>query len=78
MSEGSLSLHGAYAKIEGHEILCAERYRNLQEKMNWILCGLAGMVVSLLAWMAVQLYTLEPLRASAYSQTTITHATGQR
>lgn len=55
---------GAYAKIEAHEDLCAERYKNihiaigdLKNLIYWILKGLAGMLVTLLAWMALQLYT---------------------
>ncbi|MBX3479989.1 MAG: hypothetical protein KF842_06290 [Caulobacter sp.] len=63
MSEGRLSLAGAYQRLAAHEDLCAERYRGINEKLSWILGGLATMVLALLAWALVQLYALEPLRS---------------
>lgn len=79
MSEGQ-TVAGAYAQIQSHEVLCAERYKNIQEKMNWILGGLGIIFIGLVGWMAVQLYTLEPLRVAAYSQTqtVVTHTVGQK
>ena len=67
-----MTVAGAYDKIEGHEALCAERYSRIHESideikggMRWIIGGLATIVMGLLAWMAVQLYSLEPLRIAA-------------
>lgn len=56
---------GAYAKIDGHEELCAERYKGIEWKLHIIMGGLATIFVGLLSWMAIQLYTLEPLRVAA-------------
>jgi hypothetical protein len=63
---------GAYAKIEAHEDLCAERYKNIHDSMgdlkgliHWIIKGLAGLVFALLAWMAVQIYTTNNARLTA-------------
>ena len=61
----------AHMKIEAHEQLCAERYRNISDKINWMLMGTGSIVVGLMAWMAVQLYALEPLRdATIYGRPT--------
>lgn len=65
MSEGRRTVSGAYLKIEAHEALCAERYRGIEEKLHWVLAGLATLMFGLMAWMAVQLYALEPLRVAA-------------
>jgi hypothetical protein len=35
------------------------------QENHWLLAGLASLVFGLLAWMAVQLYALEPLRVAA-------------
>lgn len=59
---------GAYAAIESHENLCAERYRGINEKLHWIMAGMGATLIGLIGWMAVQLYTLEPLRIAAASQ----------
>lgn len=56
---------GAYAKIEGHEELCAVRYAGINGKLNILMTGAVGLIFSLLGWMAFQLYTLEPLRIEA-------------
>ncbi len=63
--EEKKTVAGAYAKIEAHESLCALRYKGINEKLHWILLGLATLVVGLMSWMAVQLYSLEPLRVIA-------------
>jgi hypothetical protein len=65
MAEDRQTVAGAYAKIEGHEALCFERYRSINEKLRWILSGLVMIFLGLLGWSMVQLYTLEPLRVSA-------------
>ncbi|MDB5433567.1 MAG: hypothetical protein JWP35_4683 [Caulobacter sp.] len=59
---------GAYQAIADHERLCSERYRGINEKLGWILGGLATLFFGLLGWMAVQLWTLEPLRIAAAHQ----------
>lgn len=59
------TVSAAFVKIEAHEALCAERYRGINEKLHMIMGGLATLFLGLLGWMAVQLYTLEPLRVAA-------------
>lgn len=71
MSE-SKTVAGAYAKIEAHEELCAERYENIhaalgdlktdgkeQRKVQW------GVLVALLGFMALQLWNNNNARLSA-------------
>lgn len=62
---------GAYAKIESHEELCAERYRNIHSALEdlkdgieghrktaqWVFRTAAAAAVALIGWMAAQLYT---------------------
>lgn len=59
------TLSGAYQAQADHEKLCAERYRSINEKLGWLMMGLAGLFAGLMGWMAVQLYALEPLRVAA-------------
>lgn len=67
MTDGRLTIAGAYQRLAAHEDLCAERYRGINEKLSWILGGLATVVLALLAWALVQLYALEPLRGPPLS-----------
>lgn len=68
MTEGRQTVSGAYREIRAHEELCAERYKGINEKLGWLLKGMAGLVMALLAWSVAQLYTLEPLRLLAAQQ----------
>jgi hypothetical protein len=63
---------GAYAKIEAHEDICALRYKGigdsikeLKDLIHWILAGVAMVAVSLIAWMAVQLFAANNARMTA-------------
>lgn len=63
---------GAYAKIEAHEDICAVRYdginasiKELKGLVHWILASVAGVALALIAWMAVQMYTLNNARMDA-------------
>lgn len=54
---------GAYAKIEAHEDLCAERYSRINTTLGELKDGQKahskaawGIVLALLGWMAVQLW----------------------
>lgn len=56
-------MSGAYAKIEAHEDLCAERYQNirddigdLKEIMKTAGKALIGLVLALMTWGASQIY----------------------
>ena len=68
MIEERRTVAGAYREIRAHEELCAERYKGINEKLGWVLKGMVGLVLALLAWSATQLYALEPLRVLAAQQ----------
>ena len=70
MSDGDKTLASAHLRIDSHEELCALRYAGIMLILRWICGGLGGLFLALLAWMAVQLYSLEPLRAAIYTQST--------
>lgn len=64
MSQDRQTISGAFAKIEGHEKLCAERYANIHASigdiktwMKWGVAGVFGMAVSLFSFMAHELYS---------------------
>lgn len=70
---------GAYAKIESHEELCANRYDGIKTAIAelkaivlWILGGVAACVLGVLGWALIQLYTLEPIRERSVPQVTVT------
>lgn len=77
MSGDRQTVAGAYEKIEAHEDKCAVRYEAINETLK-DLKGSAkqheraawGIVLALLAWMAVQLYTLQT-RPAASAQTVV-------
>ena len=57
MSDERKTVAGAYAKIESHEELCAERYRRLDEQisdvkdgMKWALRLLIGCLIAVCAF----------------------------
>lgn len=61
--ESRQTVAGAYAKIEGHEQLCAERYSNIHTGMadmkatlNKIVWLAASGLLGTAAWLAIQLY----------------------
>lgn len=68
MIEERKTVAGAYAKMDSHELLCSERYKGINEKLNWLLRGVVVLFFGLLGWALVQLYTLEPLRIVAQQQ----------
>lgn len=58
-----MTVAGAYEKIEAHEDLCAERYKNIHEKLgdlkgtlNKAVWGIVTVLISVIGWMAVQLW----------------------
>lgn len=66
--EDRQTVAGAYALMHAHEELCAERYKGINEKLGWVLGGFGILILSLLGWAFIQLYTLEPLRIAAAHQ----------
>lgn len=50
---------GAYAKMESHEDLCAERYARINETLGDLKSGakwIIGLLLALLGWFAVQVW----------------------
>lgn len=63
MADEKQTVAGAYAKIESHEELCAERYANIRTGMDdlkgsirWAARGVWGAAFALICWLGVQLY----------------------
>lgn len=44
------------AWISGHEALCAERYGGLKSDLRWLIRGVFGLLIGIVAWLAVQLW----------------------
>jgi hypothetical protein len=63
------TVSGAYAKIEAHEDLCAERYGNIHTTLSELKEGQKGhgraawgIALALVAWMAAQLWSANQAR----------------
>lgn len=63
MSGEKQTVAGAYGKIEAHEELCAERYKNIHGRLNDVRSkqdrhelAMWALVVSVLGFLAVQAY----------------------
>lgn len=58
MTEKSLGerMSSVEAWITGHEALCAERYGGLKSDLRWLIRGVFGMLIGIVAWLAVQLW----------------------
>lgn len=63
------TVSGAYAKIEAHEDLCAERYGNIHTTLTELKDGQKshgraawGIALALVAWMAAQLWSANQSR----------------
>ena len=48
----------------GHEALCAERYSDLKENMRWLVRGVFGLLIGIVAWLGVQLWNGAQARIS--------------
>ena len=59
MTEGKQTVAGAYAKMEAHEELCAERYARIHDSIGDLKAGakwIIGLLVVMLGWFAVQVW----------------------
>jgi hypothetical protein len=63
------TVSGAFAKIESHEELCAERYRAINDTLGELKTGVRGhgraawgIALALVAWMAAQLWSANQAR----------------
>lgn len=51
-----------------HELVCAERYKGINDKLGllfWVLAALVGGIFATLGWMATTIYDLQPARLAA-------------
>ncbi|QTC88118.1 hypothetical protein [Brevundimonas pondensis] len=72
---------GAYAKIDSHERECTLRYealnnsiRDLKDGMKWVIRLAIGIMLSLIGWLAVQLWDANNARIDQAAS----HAEGER
>jgi hypothetical protein len=63
---------GAFAKIEAHEEICAIRYKQIFDTLGelktiakWAAGGIAGLALSLIAWMGSQMFDANDARLTA-------------
>lgn len=54
--------------VKGHEALCAERYGDLKDTVTWLVRGVFGLLLGILAWLAVQLWSAAQARIYALEQ----------
>lgn len=47
---------GIESWIEGHETLCADRFKGLRDDLKWIKGGLAAVLVAMVGWLIVQVW----------------------
>jgi hypothetical protein len=75
---GQQTVAGAYAKIEGHEELCAERYKTINDKLETLftliwraVLGLIAVLFTAAVGVGVQLWQVEVMHAQAPQQTNV-------
>jgi len=59
MTEGKQTVAGAYAKMNAHEDLCAERYDRINETLHDLKSGakwIIGLLIALMGWLAIQVW----------------------
>ena len=54
--------------VKGHEALCAERYGDLKGNVTWLVRGVFSMLVAIVAWLGIQLWTSAQARIYALEQ----------
>ena len=66
------------AWVKGHEALCAQRYGDLKDTVTWLVRGVFGMLVAILAWLAIQLWngSLARLERLEKPATALAHPAG--
>lgn len=64
VSDAYAHAESAHQKIDGHEDLCAERYKNINDSLADLKAAIKGhqkiawgIVIALLGWMAAQLWS---------------------
>lgn len=67
MSDLRQTVAGAFAEIEKHEAVCAERYGNIQtvigdmrSELRWITRGVISLLVAVAAWALIQVWNGHP------------------
>ena len=54
--------------VKGHEALCAERYGDLKDVVTWLVRGVFGLLIAIVAWLAIQLWNGAQARLYALEQ----------
>jgi hypothetical protein len=71
--EGRMS--AAETWIQQHDERCAERYGELKQTVSWLVRGVFGMLVAIVAWLAIQLWngSQDQIRALEQARTAAPH-----
>lgn len=51
--------------MKDHDKLCAERYGELKGDVRWVIRGIFGLLIGVVAWLAVQLWNGSQTRLAA-------------
>jgi hypothetical protein len=72
MADESLDsrMSAAETWIRQHDERCAERYGELKDTVAWLVRGVFGMLVGIVAWLAVQLWNGAQARLYALERAT--------
>ena len=70
MGEDSLDsrMSAAETWIRQHDERCAERYGELKDTVSWLVRGVFGMLVAIVAWLAIQLWNGSQAQIHALQQ----------
>ena len=54
--------------VKGHEALCAQRYGDLKDIVIWLVRGVFGLLIAIVAWLVVQLWNGNQARIAVLEQ----------
>ncbi len=58
--------------VKGHEALCAQRYGDLKDTVTWLVRGVFGMLLAIVAWLAIQLWNGSQARLAGLERPGVT------
>lgn len=75
-------MHAAENWIAQHELRCAERYGELKVTVGWLVRGVFGMLLAIIAWLGIQLWNgsqaqIVALQQASASATALNQAQSQ-
>lgn len=54
--------------IRNHDLRCAERYGELRATVGWLVKGVFGMLLAIIAWLAIQLWNGSQAKIASIQQ----------